>query len=196
MIMDKRGNLWNKYGWRRESVVVDRGWRTVEQFTATPLSRHGLPHNNVKSMCYDMDNDMLYIGTHLGACLDMTLRRRLSIIILRITNLPLCREELYTMSKSGKIKLLFPQERECFCSILGQTDLLIYQIVLVKQLIFDIDKNGTFYTTSGNNIKAISLDTPHKQEIISLHALGEVSHILSVDKKTLYLYFRQWNDCL
>lgn len=53
-------------------------------------------------------------------------------------------------------------------------------------MIFDIDKNGTFYTTSGNNIKAISLDTPHKQEIISLHALGEVSHILSVDKK-LYI---------
>lgn len=55
-----------------------------------------------------------------------------------------------------------------------------------EAMIFDIDKNGTFYTTSGNNIKAISLDAPHKQEIISLHALGEVSHILSVDKK-LYI---------
>ena len=84
-------------------------------------------------MCYDMDNDMLYIGTHLGGLSRYDIKKKTSIIILRITNLPLCREELYTMSKSGKIKLLFPQERECFCSILGQTDLLIYQIVLVKQ---------------------------------------------------------------
>lgn len=132
MIMDKRGNLWISTDGGGVSCI-DRGWRTVEQFTATPLSRHGLPHNNVKSMCYDMDNDMLYIGTHLGGLSRYDIKKKTFYNYSTDYKSPVMREELYTMSKSGKIKLLFPQERECFCSILGQTDLLIYQIVLVKQ---------------------------------------------------------------
>lgn len=35
--MDKRGNLWISTDGGGVSCI-DRGWRTVEQFTATPLS--------------------------------------------------------------------------------------------------------------------------------------------------------------
>ncbi|WP_294626988.1 hybrid sensor histidine kinase/response regulator transcription factor [uncultured Bacteroides sp.] len=45
-------------------VCVDKKWNTLRQFTAS--GGNSIPHNNVKSICYDEQNNCLYIGTYLG----------------------------------------------------------------------------------------------------------------------------------
>lgn len=185
MIMDKRGNLWISTDGGGVSCI-DRGWRTVEQFTATPLSRHGLPHNNVKSMCYDMDNDMLYIGTHLGGLSRYDIKKKTFYNYSTDYKSPVMPGRIIHHVKKWKNKIVVSSREGVFLLDTRSNRFTHLPDCFGEAMIFDIDKNGTFYTTSGNNIKAISLDTPHKQEIISLHALGEVSHILSVDKK-LYI---------
>lgn len=185
MIMDKRGNLWISTDGGGVSCI-DRGWRTVEQFTATPLSRHGLPHNNVKSMCYDMDNDMLYIGTHLGGLSRYDIKKKTFYNYSTDYKSPVMPGRIIHHVKKWKNKIVVSSREGVFLLDTRSNRFTHLPDCFGEAMIFDIDKNGTFYTTSGNNIKAISLDTPNKQEIISLHALGEVSHILSVDKK-LYI---------
>lgn len=62
MIEDKRGNLW---------ICLDGGGLTCLNrkkgtFVRYVASAHGLPHNNLKTICYDKKRDLLYIGTHKG----------------------------------------------------------------------------------------------------------------------------------
>lgn len=64
MVIDKNDNLWISTDGGGISCI-DRNWKIVKQFTSQSSS-HGIPHNNIKSLCYDESNNMLYIGTHLG----------------------------------------------------------------------------------------------------------------------------------
>ncbi len=64
MIEDKEGNIWictEGGGLNR----LDRKKRTFRYFSTR--NRQNAPgHNNLKSICYDEENDMLYLGTHTG----------------------------------------------------------------------------------------------------------------------------------
>lgn len=69
MVEDKRGNLW---------ICLDGGGltclnRETGVFTRYTASENGLPHNNLKTICYDSKSDLLYIGTHKGGltCFDI-----------------------------------------------------------------------------------------------------------------------------
>ena len=63
MVEDKDCHLW---------ICTDGGGlacldRATDQFTTyTAGGSNALPHNNLKSICYDPQRDHLYIGTHLG----------------------------------------------------------------------------------------------------------------------------------
>lgn len=62
MTEDKDHNLW---------VCTDGGGlarldRETGKFTTLTATNSSLPHNNLKSICYDPKRDQLYIGTHMG----------------------------------------------------------------------------------------------------------------------------------
>ena len=60
---DKNGNLW--IGTDGGGVCcLNRDWEIQKRLTAGP--GNSLPHNNIKSLCYDRNDDCLYIGTYLG----------------------------------------------------------------------------------------------------------------------------------
>lgn len=60
---DNNGNLW--IGTDGGGVYcVDKRWSILKQFTAK--GPNSLPHNNIKSICYDPLRNSLYIGTYLG----------------------------------------------------------------------------------------------------------------------------------
>lgn len=151
MIMDKRGNLWISTDGGGVSCI-DRGWRTVEQFTATPLSRHGLPHNNVKSMCYDMDNDMLYIGTHLGGLSRYDIKKKTFYNYSTDYKSPVMPGRIIHHVKKWKNKIVVSSREGVFLLDTRSNRFTHLPDCFGEAMIFDIDKNGTFYTTSGNNI--------------------------------------------
>ena len=153
MIMDKRGNLWISTDGGGVSCI-DRGWRTVEQFTATPLSRHGLPHNNVKSMCYDMDNDMLYIGTHLGGLSRYDIKKKTFYNYSTDYKSPVMPGRIIHHVKKWKNKIVVSSREGVFLLDTRSNRFTHLPDCFGEAMIFDIDKNGTFYTTSGNNIKS------------------------------------------
>ena len=62
MVEDKRGNLW---------ICLDGGGlahldRQTNTFQHYQANSSGLPHNNLKTISYDVQRDALYIGTHKG----------------------------------------------------------------------------------------------------------------------------------
>lgn len=185
MIIDKRDNLWISTDGGGISCI-DHDWRIIEQFTANPLSHYGLPHNNVKSLCYDVDNDVLYIGTHLGGLSRYDIKKKAFYNYLTDYNSSTMPGKIIHHVKKWKNKIVVSSREGVFLLDTQLNRFTHLPDCFGEAMIFDIDENGIFYTTSGNNIKAISLNTPHNEETISLHTVGEISHILSVDNK-LYI---------
>ncbi len=63
IVIDKNEHLWLSTD-GGGITCVDKKWNMLQQFTAG--GRNSIPHNNVKSICYDEKKDCLYIGTYLG----------------------------------------------------------------------------------------------------------------------------------
>lgn len=63
LITDRNHHLW--FGTDGGGICcIDKDWNIVKQFTAG--KGNALPHNNIKSICYDEKRNCLYIGTYLG----------------------------------------------------------------------------------------------------------------------------------
>lgn len=63
IVIDKNEHLWLSTD-GGGITCVDKKWNTLQQFTAG--GKNSIPHNNVKSICYDEERNCLYIGTYLG----------------------------------------------------------------------------------------------------------------------------------
>lgn len=63
IVLDKDNHLWLSTDGGGISCV-DKKWNILQQFTAG--GNNSIPHNNIKSICYDEKNNCLYIGTYLG----------------------------------------------------------------------------------------------------------------------------------
>ena len=63
IVLDKEEHLWLSTDGGGISCV-DKKWNILQQFTAG--GSNSIPHNNVKSICYDEANNSIYIGTYLG----------------------------------------------------------------------------------------------------------------------------------
>lgn len=63
IILDKDEHVWLSTDGGGISCT-DKNWNMLQQFTAG--GSNSLPHNNIKSVCYDEKNNCLYIGTYLG----------------------------------------------------------------------------------------------------------------------------------
>lgn len=63
IVIDKNQHLWLSTD-GGGITCVDKKWNTLQQFTAG--GSNSIPHNNIKSICYDEKNDNLYVGTYLG----------------------------------------------------------------------------------------------------------------------------------
>lgn len=63
IVLDKYEHLWLSTD-GGGITCVDRKWNTLRTFIAG--GSNSIPHNNVKSICYDEKRNCLYIGTYLG----------------------------------------------------------------------------------------------------------------------------------
>lgn len=63
IVVDKNEHVWLSTDGGGISCT-DKNWNIIHQFTAG--EKNSIPHNNIKSICYDEENACLYIGTYLG----------------------------------------------------------------------------------------------------------------------------------
>ena len=63
IVVDKNEHVWLSTDGGGISCT-DKNWNIIHQFTAG--GKNSIPHNNIKSICYDEENECIYIGTYLG----------------------------------------------------------------------------------------------------------------------------------
>lgn len=189
MDIDKRNNLWVSTDGGGISCLNDN-WEIIKQFTSknnNSISSSGLPHNNIKSICYDKKHDMLYIGTHLGGLSRYDIQNNRFYNYLSeqsstdtvpgniIHHIEIWNDDIYISSRNGVFRLD------------PETDKFTVLTEFPKgSIIFDIDKNGTFYFVEGGKLIIIPLGNSHKKEVVDIKTRGEISYILATDNK-LYI---------
>lgn len=182
MVADKHHNLW---------VCTDGGglgcinanWEVVHQFTAG--GTNSIPHNNIKSICYDRENDCLYIGTHLGGLSrydirnnrfynyrdhstgsDRAPRRFIYQVKMWKGNLYLSSREGIFMLEPATNRFTFLFKPKVYCTN------------------FDIDEEGNLYANQSDRILIVPLSDVSQQEFIELQDRGykgSVSRIQTTD---------------
>lgn len=185
MVIDKNDNLWISTDGGGISCI-DRNWKIVKQFTSQSSS-HGIPHNNIKSLCYDESNNMLYIGTHLGGLSRYDINKGVFYNYMTDNKSSLDNPgEIIHHIENWKDGIVISSREGIFFLDTKQNVFKKYPDFFEETLTFDIDENDVFYATKGNDIMAISLNEPYNRQIIELHIQGEISHILSAQNR-LYI---------
>lgn len=178
MVQDRDGRLWISTDGGGLSAV-DRDWELVDYYTAD--DRNTIPHNNIKSLCYDSGRNLLYIGTHLGGLcrLDLTNkvfyryddrnRRNPGNIIYRIRK---WQDRIFVSARNGMFVLKPDSDRFSPLPTGGR----IF-------VIYDIDDAGTFYGISGNRLFIGPCSELQHPETVDLKKYGlrsEVTALLPV----------------
>lgn len=178
MTADRHDNLWISTD-GGGLVCVNENWELVHQFTAG--GPNSIPHNNIKSICYDRDNDYLFIGTHLGGLSRYDLRNRRFHNYLEhpqgsaraprhfIYQVKMWQGKLYLSSREGIFSLDPLTNRFTF---LFKPDAYCTN--------FDIDEDGNFYANQSGKVLIVSLADLSQRTAIPLRDLGfmgSVSHI-------------------
>lgn len=115
MTADKHGNLWVSTDGGGLGCI-NENWELVHQFTAGGLN--SIPHNNVKSICYDQENDYLYIGTHLGGLSRYDFQKKAFIITWNISWKILRLRAISSIrSRCGMVNFIFLPVKVFFNSI-------------------------------------------------------------------------------
>lgn len=164
MVEDKRGDLW---------ICLDGGGltclnRKTGEFTRYMASEYGLPHNNLKAICYDSKSDLLYIGTHKGGltCFDIqsgkfnnydSLKKRRNVAFPRniIDKVQMWNDSLVVSARNG----LFILD--------GKTG-LGRKISGSTFLDFDIDSQGIFWGVNTKSLIRLDLNNKSKFSWINL----------------------------
>lgn len=189
MVIDKSNHLWVSTDGGGLSCL-DYHWETLMQFTSNVDNKqlgNTLPHNNIKSLCYDEDNNMLYIGTHLGGLSRYDINKGTFYNYLaeyhHTDNMP---GEIIHHIKKWNNNIVVSSREGVFCLNPQSNNFTKLPKCFGEALIFDISEEGVFYTTQGNDIRAISMEKPAEAAVIHLHIKGDVSHILAAKNK-LYI---------
>lgn len=178
MTADKHGNLWVSTDGGGLGCI-NENWELVHQFTAG--GPNSIPHNNIKSICYDAEDDYLYIGTHLGGLSRYDLRQQRFYNYLEHSSgsSPAPRHFIYQVQMwKGKLYL---SSREGIFMLDPQTNRFTFLFKLKAYCTnFDIDDEGNFYANQASEVVIIPLSDISKRASISLKDLGckgSVSHI-------------------
>lgn len=187
MTEDKEGNLW---------ICLDGGGlnclnRSTHTFTRFLAGdKNALPHNNLRSICYDPVRDCLYIGTHLGGMSRYDRKSKLFYNYrdyaagkevypdLIIDEIKRWNDKIIVAARNG-LFLLNPDTNQFVC---------LYSNVFKH---FDIDKEGYIWTISGNaTIQVFHIDRPEEKREIDLKAHGAnfaISKILIGSNEQVYV---------
>lgn len=189
MVFDKRNRLWVSTDGGGISCLGDY-WETLMQFTSDVENKHSgyvLPHNNIKSLCYDGDNDMLYIGTHLGGLSRYDIQKGEFYNYLTMYpdagNMP---GSIIHHVKKWNGYIVISSREGVFCLDTKSNKFTKLPKCFGEAFIFDISEDGVFYTARGNNIRAVSMRKRDEAEDIDLHIKGDIAHILAANNK-LYI---------
>lgn len=166
MVLDKNGHLWLSTDGGGISCV-DKKWNILHQFTAG--KSNSIPHNNIKSMCYDEKNNSLYIGTYLGGLsrYDIntgrfynywTMENRSSVMPNDVVfHVKMWKEHVYISSHNGIFRLDTRTQKFERLSI----PFAYYEY-------FDIDSEGYIYLVGRTNVTYTNVDHPDPVVLIPL----------------------------
>lgn len=178
MVQDREGCLWISTDGGGLSAV-DQDWNLVDYYTAG--DKNTIPHNNVKSLCYDAGRNLLYIGTHLGGLcrLDLTdrtfhrydvrHRQNPGSIIYRIRK---WKDQILVSARNGMFVL--HQDTGCFHALPTGGRVFV---------VYEVDDAGTFYGISGDRLFIGPLSDLKHLETVDLKPHGlrsEVTALLPV----------------
>lgn len=165
MLHDRHRNLW--FCTDGGGVIcVDSLWRLRQQLTAAP---GGLPHNNVKSLVYDKENDRLYIATYLGGLSRYDLRTREFHNYLHRTDGPgniiyhlkLWNGKLYLTSRKGLYSLDLSTDTFRFLTGRG-----------AFRENFDIDPQGNIYLMGWDYVEIVPPGEETASRVIPMRPYG------------------------
>jgi signal transduction histidine kinase/DNA-binding response OmpR family regulator/sugar lactone lactonase YvrE len=176
MVKDKEGHLWFSTD-GGGICCVDRDWNILRRLTANTPG--GLPHNNIKSICYDADNDYLFIGTYLGGLARYDLRKKTFRNYLPLWQagkdvpnevvycVKMWQGSVYISSRTGLYRLHPATDRieRIHDPAYGLHTRYYYEH-------FDISPNGLMYLAYGQSVTILSLEHPEKKEEIDLSTFG------------------------
>lgn len=164
IIPDKNNHLW--LGTDGGGIsCIDKNWKTIRQLTAG--DRNSLPHNNIKSICYDEKNEYLYIGTYLGGLSRYNIRtgqfynyldkekKNLEMPNGIVFHTKMWNGQLYLSARNGVFSL--DPENNTFKKL--HSSRIFYED-------FDIDPDGNFYLSGWNLLQYFNLKNP--KDIIRL----------------------------
>lgn len=161
MTADKHGNLWVSTDGGGLGCI-NENWELVHQFTAGGLN--SIPHNNVKSICYDQENDYLYIGTHLGGLsrYDFQKKSFYNYLEHQLENTPAPRHFIYQVKMwNGKLYL---SSREGVFQLDPVTNHFTFLFKPESYCInFDIDAEGNFYANQADKVVIVPLSVLLKE---------------------------------
>lgn len=170
MVEDKRSNLW---------ICTDGGGltclnRSTNEFSSyTAGGGNRLPHNNLKSICYDSKREVLYIGTHLGGLCRYDLKTKTFYNYLKMgykggkgpndVVFKVCfhHDRLYVAARNGVFEMN-PETNEFRVLV---DDGRYYQT-------FDIDEKNQMWLATGSYITKLRLDNLQEVEHHSLKPFG------------------------
>ena len=183
IVLDKNNHLWLCTDGGGISCM-DKEWNTIYQFTSG--GENALPHNNIKSICYDEKRECLYIGTYLGGLSKYDIRTgRFHNYFNKNNNtadmpneivyhVKMWNDQLYLTSRSGVFRL--DPQTDTFHRVIPET--AIFED-------FDIDEEGTLYLVGWNSISYLQLNNPQNKTRLSLANEGcnaSITRIKATDK--------------
>lgn len=170
LLTDKNGHLW--FGTDGGGICcVDGEWNILKQYTAG--RGNALPHNNIKGICYDRQNDCLYIATYLGGLsrYDLPTGRFHNYLHANahVANVPtdvvfhvkMYRDQLCLSARDGVFRL--DTRTQQFHK---------FPVPSIYYEHFDVDEDGNMYLIGGNALVVTSMDRPDSVTRISLNVEG------------------------
>lgn len=173
MAEDKEQNLW---------VCTDGGGLSclnhqTGRFTTYKSGAGSLPHNNLKSICYDAKRDFLYIGTHMGGLSRYDRRTGKFYNYLHTsstgtssTGTSVPNDVIFQVSFRND--LLYVSARNGFFVMNPDTNEFKLLYSGAYYLTFDVESDGSVWLASGMNLSHFHPDQPDRVEKINLQSAG------------------------